>query len=122
MVNLIKRTRRPDSNCEIALVISNKPGVKGLDVASTMGIATKVVSHTAVREEGERLMTAELKQAGVELICLAGYMRLLTEEFVKIWNKQIINIHPSLLPSFKGTIVLSLSEKTFRSPRCERRS
>ena len=102
MVNLIKRTRRPDSNCEVVMVISNKAGVKGLEVAESLGVQTAVVPHTAVREESERAVTAELKRAGVELICLAGYMRLLTAEFVQTWKQRIINIHPSLLPSFKG--------------------
>lgn len=102
MVNLIKRTRRPDSNCEVVMVISNKAGVKGLEVAESLGVQTAVIPHTAVREESERAVTAELKRAGVELICLAGYMRLLTAEFVQTWKQRIINIHPSLLPSFKG--------------------
>ncbi|CAB0041576.1 unnamed protein product [Trichogramma brassicae] len=89
---------------EIVLVISNKPGVKGLDRAYNAGIKTKVIKHVDYkdREAFDKAMDAELVQQGVDIICLAGFMRILSPWFVKKWRGAIINIHPSLLPSFKG--------------------
>ncbi|XP_014223027.1 trifunctional purine biosynthetic protein adenosine-3 [Trichogramma pretiosum] len=89
---------------EIVLVISNKPGVKGLDRAHNAGIKTKVIKHVDYkdREAFDKAMDTELVQQGVDIICLAGFMRILSPWFVKKWRGAIINIHPSLLPSFKG--------------------
>ncbi len=89
---------------EIALVISNVAGVEGLARAARAGIATKVVDHKTFtgRAPFEDALHDALSDAGVELVCLAGFMRLLTEGFVNRWYDRLINIHPSLLPAFKG--------------------
>lgn len=89
---------------EIALVVSNVADAAGLARAEAAHIATRVVDHRAFasREEFEDALNTTMKAAGVELICLAGFMRLLTESFVNRWWDRLINIHPSLLPSFRG--------------------
>ncbi len=89
---------------EIALVLSNAANAAGLARAEAKGIATTVVDHKAydTREAFEDAMHEALADAGVQLICLAGFMRLLTEGFVGRWRDRLINIHPSLLPAFRG--------------------
>ncbi len=88
----------------IALVLSNKPDAAGLGRAQAAGIPTSVVNHRDFtdRESFERTVDAKLQEAGVELLCLAGFMRVLTSWFVQRWQGKLINIHPSLLPSFPG--------------------
>lgn len=102
MKKLIESAQTPSSNCEVVVVISNKAGVKGLEVAKEMGIETLHIPHTQNREEGDCRISKALHERAVELICLAGYMRILSPSFVDEWKKRIINIHPSLLPSFRG--------------------
>jgi phosphoribosylglycinamide formyltransferase 1 len=88
---------------EIALVISNREGAPGLERAAARGIASKVIpSKGLAREDYDRLVVRELKEAGVEIVCLAGFMRLLSPYFVAAFPQRILNIHPSLLPSFPG--------------------
>ncbi|HXE27482.1 MAG TPA: phosphoribosylglycinamide formyltransferase [Stellaceae bacterium] len=89
---------------EIALVISNRADAGGLDHAKRTGIASAVVPHRDYpsREAFEAALTKTLEAAGIELICLAGFMRLLTASFVDHWRNRMINIHPSLLPAFPG--------------------
>jgi phosphoribosylglycinamide formyltransferase-1 len=90
---------------EIRLVISNRPDAAGLDHARAAGIAGTVIDHTTYgtdRQAFEQALDARLRDAGVDLICLAGFMRLLTPWFVSRWHGQMLNIHPSLLPAFKG--------------------
>jgi phosphoribosylglycinamide formyltransferase-1 len=88
---------------EIAIVISNKPNALGLERARKRGIPAECVpSRGLEREEYDRLVVARLKQAGVEVVCLAGFMRLLSAYFVQQFPNRILNIHPSLLPSFPG--------------------
>jgi phosphoribosylglycinamide formyltransferase-1 len=88
---------------EIAVVISDKPSALGLRTAQEKGIETLAVPRNGrTREEHDAEIIAELKKRGVELVCLAGYMRLLSKDFIRAFPHQIINIHPSLLPSFKG--------------------
>ncbi len=90
-------------NAEIAVVISDKQSAQGLIKANEKGIATLAIPrHGRTREEHDAEIVAELKNRGVELVCLAGYMRLLSKDFIRAFPNQIINIHPSLLPSFKG--------------------
>ncbi|MCL4156822.1 UNVERIFIED_CONTAM: hypothetical protein GTU68_015296 [Idotea baltica] len=87
------------------LVISNDPEAAGLAWAAEQGIPTAAISHRDYkgdREAHERAMTEVLEAHGVELVCNAGYMRVLTEWFVDHWRDRLINIHPSLLPSFPG--------------------
>lgn len=90
-------------NAEIALVISNIADAGGLEKARELGIPTFFHSHKGCsREEHDRAMAVELRQAGVDLVCLAGYMRLLSPWFIREFEHRILNIHPSLLPSFPG--------------------
>jgi phosphoribosylglycinamide formyltransferase-1 len=101
---LIDACAAPDFPAEIALVISNKADAFGLERAQNAGITTKVLNHRdyADRVAFDRALTASLQDAGVDLVCLAGFLRLVTPEFVETWHNRLINIHPSLLPSFKG--------------------
>lgn len=104
MKALLETAESPGYPAEIVLVASNQPKAAGLAVAAARGIATVAIDHASygAREEFEEALDAALKEAGVELICLAGFMRLLTDSFVKRWHDRLINIHPSLLPAFRG--------------------
>lgn len=102
---LIDACANPDFPAEIALVLSNKAEAFGLERAAAAGIATQVISHrdfTGDKRAFEEAMDGALRSAGVEMVCLAGFMRLLSPWFVTAWHDRLINIHPSLLPSFKG--------------------
>ncbi|RED50874.1 phosphoribosylglycinamide formyltransferase [Aestuariispira insulae] len=101
---LIDAAAAPDLPAEIGLVISNNAGAYGLERARKAGIATKVIDHRTYpdRESFDRDLTVALEKAGVELVCLAGFLRVLTDEFVNHWRDRMINIHPSLLPKYKG--------------------
>lgn len=93
--------RIPDAR--IAVVISNVPSAKGIDVARQRGLTTAVIpSKGKAREDHDREMVAVLSQHKIDLICLAGYMRLLSPWFVQQFPRRILNIHPSLLPAFPG--------------------
>jgi len=89
---------------QIVLVISNVAGAQGLEHAREAGIATEVIQHNRYdrRESFDAAMDSSLSKAGAELICLAGFMRILGDDFVRKWQGRLINIHPSLLPAFKG--------------------
>ncbi len=88
---------------EIAVVISNRPDAAGLESARRRGLNAQLIpSKGRVREEHDAEVVAALRQAQVDLVCLAGYMRLLSPEFVRAFPEQIVNIHPSLLPAFPG--------------------
>lgn len=93
-----------DFPAQIGLVISNVAGAAGLDRAQEASIATDVIDHRDYvdREGFEAALDRALTAAGIELICLAGFMRLLTPGFVDRWKDRLINIHPSLLPAYKG--------------------
>lgn len=101
---LIDAAADPAWPAEIALVMSNVPGAQGLDRATAAGIATATVDHRDYdsREAFEDKLHAVLVEAGIELVCLAGFMRLLTAGFVDRWRDRLINIHPSILPAYKG--------------------
>jgi len=101
---LIDAASDPAYPAEIALVISNKADAGGLARAEAAGIATKVIPHKefASREAFDAALDQALRGAGVGLVCLAGFMRLLTAGFSEGWHDRLINIHPSLLPAFKG--------------------
>jgi phosphoribosylglycinamide formyltransferase-1 len=102
---LIGAARNPDYPAEIAVVLSNRPDAGGLERAGAAGISTAVVDHTGFgkdRAAFEQAMQAHLDAHGVDLVCLAGFMRLLTPAFVSRWSGRMLNIHPALLPSFKG--------------------
>jgi phosphoribosylglycinamide formyltransferase 1 len=105
MTALIEAAKDPAYPAEIALVLSNRPNAAGLARARTEAIATAVIDHTRFgkdREAFERALQAELERHGIELVCLAGFMRLLTPWFVRRWEGRLLNIHPALLPAFKG--------------------
>lgn len=104
MAALIEAARAPDYPAEIALVISNEPAAAGLDFAAKHGVATKIINHRDFesRQTFADALDAALREAGVEIVCLAGFMRLLATPFVEAWRGRMINIHPSLLPAFKG--------------------
>ncbi|XP_045623812.2 trifunctional purine biosynthetic protein adenosine-3 [Procambarus clarkii] len=101
---LLDHTQSGLSAAKIVLVISNVPDVKGLQRAKDAGVATKVISHKNYRnrQEFDAALTVALREVNTELICLAGFMRILTGDFVRTWQGRLLNIHPSLLPSFKG--------------------
>ncbi|KQO78479.1 MAG: phosphoribosylglycinamide formyltransferase [Methylobacteriaceae bacterium] len=105
MVSLIEAARAPDYPAEIVLVLSNRPDAAGLDRARAAGIPARAIDHKAFpdRARFDAALQAELDEAGIELIVLAGFMRILTDAFVEAWGGRMINIHPSLLPLFKGT-------------------
>lgn len=101
---LIDACRTPNFPAEIVLVLSNVPDAFGLERARKADIPTAVIRHRdyPTREAFDAAMEARLKDAGVEFVCLAGFMRLLSADFVRRWEGRIANIHPSLLPAFKG--------------------
>jgi phosphoribosylglycinamide formyltransferase-1 len=101
---LIDASLAPGFPAEIVRVISNIPEAGGLERALAAGIPTAVVPHKDYpdRESFEAALDQEIQSAGTELIALAGFMRLLTKGFADAWRDRLINIHPSLLPSFKG--------------------
>jgi phosphoribosylglycinamide formyltransferase-1 len=105
MAALIEAAKADDYPAEIALVVSNRPDAGGLATARAAGIATEVVDHTRFgkdRAAFERALQAVLKQHRIEIVCLAGFMRLLTPWLVEQWQGRMLNIHPALLPDFKG--------------------
>jgi phosphoribosylglycinamide formyltransferase-1 len=105
MAALIEAAKAKDYPADIALVLSNVPDAGGLATARAAGIATEVIDHTTFgkdRAAFERQLQAVLEKHCIEIICLAGFMRLLTPWFVGQWQNRMLNIHPALLPAFKG--------------------
>lgn len=103
MAALLYAAKAPDCPYEIVLVAANDPDAPGLALASAEGIATFGHSHKGMkRAEFDALIDAEIRKAGAEYVALAGYMRLLSPEFVSQWAGRMLNIHPSLLPKYKG--------------------
>lgn len=104
MSTLINAAKNPDYPAEIAVVISNNPSADGLNAASKSGIPVSAISHKdyATPDEFEMAIHDRLTAAKVDLVCLAGFMRILSADFVGRWQDRLINIHPSLLPAFKG--------------------
>lgn len=103
---LIEACHCHDFPAEIRLVISNNADARGLDLAREAGIATAVIDHRQKpRPDFDAEIDAALRAAGIELVCLAGFMRLLGADFVQAWIDRLINIHPSLLPAYRGTDV-----------------
>ena len=101
---LIAAARAPDYPAEIALILSNRPDAPGLARAKTMGIATAAIDHKiyAGREEFERSMQMMLETHRIEFLCFAGFMRMLTPWFVSRWSGRMLNVHPALLPAYRG--------------------
>lgn len=105
MKALLEAARDPSFPAQPVLVLSNRPDARGLETAAAEGIATHAIDHKMFgkdREAFERAMHEQLEAAGVEIIALAGFMRVLTPWFVNTWEGRMINIHPSLLPKYKG--------------------
>ena len=103
LVALADACSRGEVPAEVALVLANKPDAPGLERARERGIpACAIPSRGMPREEHERLLVAAIREAGAEWVCLAGYMRLLTPEFIAAFPQRIVNIHPALLPAFPG--------------------
>ena len=105
MVALIEAAKDQTYPAEIALVISNEPAAEGLKRAAADGVRTAILDHRPFgkdREAFERALQDILQAHKIELVCLAGFMRLLTPWFVRQWDGRLLNIHPALLPAFKG--------------------
>lgn len=101
---LIEAAQRPDYPARIGLVISNVAAARGLEHAARAGLPSAIIEHTRFTARGdfEAALTVALRESGCELVCLAGFMRLLSGPFVETWWNRLINIHPSLLPAFRG--------------------
>ena len=104
MAALIEAAKDPAYPAEIVLVASNRPDAGGLATASSAGITTAVVDHKQFkdREAFERALQDVLETNRIDIVCLAGFMRLLTPWLISRWDQRMINIHPALLPAFKG--------------------
>jgi phosphoribosylglycinamide formyltransferase-1 len=105
MAALIAAAKDPAFPAEIAVVISNRPDAAGLARARKAGLAVATIDHRPFgkdRAAFEAVLSRELDAHNIDLICLAGFMRLFTADFVNAWNGRMLNIHPSLLPSFAG--------------------
>lgn len=118
MSALIAAARQADYAAEIALVLSDTPTAAGLGIARAAGVEARGLEFRAYagKPAFEAAMTAALTEAGVELVCLAGFMRLLSGAFVERWRGRILNIHPSLLPDLKG---LHTHERALAEGRAE---
>jgi phosphoribosylglycinamide formyltransferase 1 len=105
MATLVAAADRPDYPAEIVAVLSNRLEAGGLAHARAAGIAAEAVDHRAFpdREAFERALDGRLRAMGVEFLCLAGFMRIMTPWFVERWAGRMLNVHPSLLPLFRGT-------------------
>jgi phosphoribosylglycinamide formyltransferase 1 len=104
MQALINAAQAADYPGEIALVVSNRADADGLRVARDAGVATAVIDHKAHADRAsfDAAIDVVLRAARIEFVCLAGFMRILSDEFVRGWERRIVNIHPSLLPAFRG--------------------
>jgi len=103
MASLVEASRKPDSPFEVVLVVSNVTDAPGLAYAAAQGIPTFAASHIGMKRAAfDELVDGALREARVEYVALAGYMRLLSPGFVQKWAGRMINIHPSLLPDYKG--------------------
>ena len=112
--SLIDATQKNNFPAEIVIVITNVPNIAGIEIAEEANLPVCTINHNDFnnRESFEKEIHAVLINARVELVCLAGFMRILTDHFIELWLNKIINIHPSLLPSFKG---LNTHERAIKS-------
>jgi phosphoribosylglycinamide formyltransferase-1 len=105
MAALVEAARDKNYPAEIVLVVSNRPDAEGIAYARNAGIAITIINHTDYgkdREAFERALQAVLEGSGIDIVCLAGFMRVLTPWFIDRWQGRLLNIHHSLLPDFKG--------------------
>lgn len=105
MAALIEAAKAKDYPAEIVVVLSNRPNAGGLATATAAGIATETIDHKLFGQDRaafERALQAALEKHRAEIVCLAGFMRILSADFVARWDGRMLNIHPALLPSFKG--------------------
>lgn len=105
MAALVEAAKDKSYPAEIVLAVSNRPDAAGVAYARKAGIATTIIDHTDYgkdRQAFERALQAVLEGSGVEIVCLAGFMRLFTPWFISRWQGRMLNIHPALLPAFKG--------------------
>lgn len=108
MMSIIKACGDPEFPAEVALVVSNRNDAPGIEFSRSKGIKTLIIDHKEflkypnAREAFDREVDGQLEKYEIELVCLAGFMRLLSPWFVNKWSRKLINIHPSLLPNFKG--------------------
>lgn len=105
MAALIEAAKAKDYPAEIVVVLSNRPNAGGLATATAAGIATETINHKLFGQDRaafERALQAALEKHRAEIVCLAGFMRILSADFVARWDGRMLNIHPALLPSFKG--------------------
>jgi phosphoribosylglycinamide formyltransferase-1 len=107
MAALIDAAAAGDIPAEIAFVLSNRPDAGGLDIAARAGIETMTLNHKgfASRAAFDGALAETIGIRGIDIICLAGFLRIFTDGFVESWHGRMLNIHPALLPSFKGTLV-----------------
>ena len=104
MLNLVNASQRGLINSKIKIVISNNKNSSGIDKAKRKNIKTKIINQKDYesKKDFENALTNTLKNQNVDLVCLAGFMSILSKKFLKEWHRKVINIHPSLLPSFRG--------------------
>ena len=104
MLNLVNASQRGLINSKVKIVISNNKNSSGIDKAKRKNIKTKIINQKDYesKKDFENALTNTLKNQNVDLVCLAGFMSILSKNFLKDWNRKVINIHPSLLPSFRG--------------------
>lgn len=106
--SLLDAAAAPDYPAEVVLVLSNRPNAPGLERARSTNVPTNVIDHRTfgtgetARTDFDSALSTAIEEANVDFVCLAGFMRILTDAFVERWRGKLINIHPSLLPSFKG--------------------
>jgi phosphoribosylglycinamide formyltransferase-1 len=118
MKALVAAARRPDFPAEIALVLSDRPRAAGLEAAREAGVAAESMDFRLFPDKPafEAALDARLRKARVELVCLAGFMRILSADFVERWVGRILNVHPSLLPDLRG---LRTHERALAERRAE---
>ena len=121
MLNLVNASQRGLINSKIKIVISNNKNSSGIDKAKRKNIKTKIINQKdyGSKKDFENALTNTLKNQNVDLVCLAGFMSILSKNFLKDWNRKVINIHPSLLPSFRGkNAVKQALEKRVKTAGC----
>tara|TARA_B100000963_G_C22437927_1_gene585181 strand:+ start:255 stop:830 length:576 start_codon:yes stop_codon:yes gene_type:complete len=104
MLNILDACKKGEIKSKVVTVVSNNPDSSGITKAKDFGVNCRVINSDTLKNKNdfENYLSLHLKKFNVNLICLAGFMKILGRKFVKKWNKKIINIHPSLLPAFKG--------------------